>query len=257
MTAPDPRRPEVSGEVPGSPEQLWDLIATGPGISTWFMPATVEPEVGGTVTQRHGAGDDAVSRARITAYEPPRRFVYEEDWEGRTMATEFLVEARSGGTCVVRIVTHGLTADDAGFADGLVRGWTQALATLRVHLAAFAGRPAGSARLWTHPDGALDRAWADTLRRAGLDGVAPGEEVERTDGGHPPFAGVVELVQEHAVLVRVVRPHPGVLSLIATGFGGRTSVVVDRYVYADGATALAEAERRGWEAYLALQAGSG
>jgi uncharacterized protein YndB with AHSA1/START domain len=251
MTAADPRPPEVSAEVAGTPEQVWELIATGPGISTWFMPATVEPGVGGTITQRHGAGEADISHGRISASGPPRRFVYEEDWEGRTMATEFLVEARSGGTCVVRIVTHGLTADDAGFTDGLIAGWTQALATLRVHLAAFAGRPAGSARLWTHPGGPLDQAWAQTLRRAGLDGVAAGDPVERTAGGTPPFAGVVELVQEHAVLVRVDRPHPGVLSLIATGFGGRTAVVVDRYVYSDGAPALAEAERAAWAAHLA------
>jgi uncharacterized protein YndB with AHSA1/START domain len=250
MTAPDPRPPEVSAEVAGTPEQVWELIATGPGISTWFMPATVEPEVGGTITQRHGAGAADVSHGRISAYEPPRRFVYEEDWEGRTMATEFLVEARSGGTCAVRIVTHGLTAGD-DFADGLIAGWTQALGTLRVHLAAFAGRPAASARLWTHPGGPLDRAWRQTLRRAGLDGVGAGDAVDHAGDGHPPFAGVVELVQEHAVLVRVDGPHPGVLSLIATGFGGRTAVVVDRYVYADGAPQLAEAERAAWEAHLA------
>ena len=80
MIHPDPRRPEVSAEVAATPEQVWELIATGPGISTWFMPATVEPEVGGTITQRHGAGETDVSRGRISAYEPPRRFVYEEDW---------------------------------------------------------------------------------------------------------------------------------------------------------------------------------
>ena len=25
-------------EVPGTPEQVWQAIATGPGISSWFVP---------------------------------------------------------------------------------------------------------------------------------------------------------------------------------------------------------------------------
>jgi uncharacterized protein YndB with AHSA1/START domain len=220
------------------------------------MPASVDPRVGGTITQRHGSGDDAVSSGTITAYEPPHRFRYEESSEGRTIATEFLVEAGSGGTCVVRIVTHGLTADDTEFADGLVSGWTQALAVLRVRLDGFAGQPSGSARLWTQPEGTLEDAWAATLRRVGLGGAGVGDRVDRADGGHPPFTGRVELVQAHGVVVRVDAPHPGVLSFIATGFGDRTSVVVDRYVYGADAQARADAERRAWEAHLAGDAGA-
>lgn len=252
MTEQQPRPPEVATEVAGTPEEIWQLLATGPGISRWFMPATVEPRVGGKITQRHGSGDDDVSHGTISAYQPPHRFAYEEEWEGRTIATEFLVEAQSGGSCVVRVVTHGLTADDADFTDGLVSGWTQALATLRVYLANFARRPAGSARLWTRPGGTLEQAWRDTIRRAGLDGVAVGDRVEHTNGAQPPFTGVIELVQEHGVLVRVDAPHPGVLSFIATNFGDQTSVVVDRYVYSDqDPQATAEAERHAWETHLA------
>jgi uncharacterized protein YndB with AHSA1/START domain len=251
MSESEPLQPVVGVEVPGTPEQVWELIATGPGISTWFMPAEVDERVGGSVTQRHGPGDDDVSRGTISAYDPPHRFAYEETWEGRTVATEFLVEAHSGGTCVVRVVTHGLTSDDAGFVDDLTQGWTQALTTLRVRLAAFADRPAGSARLWTHPPGTLDAAWNATLRRLGLDGVATGERIDRASGAHPPISGAVELVQRRGIVLRIDGPHPGVLGLAATGFGDRTSIVVDRYVYADDARARAEAEREAWAAYLA------
>ena len=30
---------QVEAEVPGTPEQVWDAIATGPGIGSWFYPA--------------------------------------------------------------------------------------------------------------------------------------------------------------------------------------------------------------------------
>ena len=29
----------VEVEVPGTPEEVWDAIATDPGISKWFVPA--------------------------------------------------------------------------------------------------------------------------------------------------------------------------------------------------------------------------
>ena len=45
-------------EVPGTPEQVWDAIATGPGISAWFVPAEIE---GGRMVQHHGPGLETAS----------------------------------------------------------------------------------------------------------------------------------------------------------------------------------------------------
>ena len=33
--------PPVEVEVPGTPEQVWNAIATGPGISSWFVPTEI------------------------------------------------------------------------------------------------------------------------------------------------------------------------------------------------------------------------
>ena len=41
---------EAEVEVPGTPEEVWRAIATGPGISSWFVPTQVEERVGGKVT---------------------------------------------------------------------------------------------------------------------------------------------------------------------------------------------------------------
>jgi uncharacterized protein YndB with AHSA1/START domain len=66
-------------EVPGTPEQVWQAIATGPGISSWFAPAEVEEREGGAVAFHLGPGMD--SAGIVTGWEPPRRFAYEErDW---------------------------------------------------------------------------------------------------------------------------------------------------------------------------------
>ena len=47
---------DLSVEVPGTPEQVWEAIATGPGITAWFVPHTVEGRAGGEVTMDFGPG---------------------------------------------------------------------------------------------------------------------------------------------------------------------------------------------------------
>ena len=45
----DERTIELSVDVPGTPEEVWDAIATGPGITSWFIPAhcsCVKPSAG-------------------------------------------------------------------------------------------------------------------------------------------------------------------------------------------------------------------
>jgi len=38
---------QVEIEVPGTPEEVWRAIATGPGISAWFVPTTSDEREGG------------------------------------------------------------------------------------------------------------------------------------------------------------------------------------------------------------------
>src|SRR4029453_8632082 len=112
-----PRARAVEGdvEVPGTPEEVWEAVASGPGISAWFVPAKVDGRVGGTVELDFGPGYGSQA-ARITTWDPPRRFVAEVTGEGRpTFAAEWLVEARDGGTCVVRLI-------NSGFGSGPPRG---------------------------------------------------------------------------------------------------------------------------------------
>ncbi len=100
------RSVEVETEVPGTPEEVWQAIATGPGISAWFVPAKLEEREGGAIALDFGPGME--SQAVIKAWDPPRRFVAENEGGmgpgSPTVADEWTVEAKSGGTCRVRIV---------------------------------------------------------------------------------------------------------------------------------------------------------
>ncbi|HJU40794.1 MAG TPA: hypothetical protein VJ724_14585, partial [Tahibacter sp.] len=43
------RRVEMDLVVPGTPEEVWQALATGPGYTAWFTPTRIDERVGGTV----------------------------------------------------------------------------------------------------------------------------------------------------------------------------------------------------------------
>ena len=75
---PTPRTIDLSVEVDGTPEQVWTAIATGPGISSWFVPTTVEEREGGRTTSIFGPGPDMTVPGRVVAWEPPHRVLFDE-----------------------------------------------------------------------------------------------------------------------------------------------------------------------------------
>ena len=120
-----PYRLEFSVEVPGTPEQVWQAIATAKGMSAWFLPTEMEEREGGSL--HFTMGPEMGSDGRVTGWDPPRRIVYEEDWAAlmgkdpdalSPLTSEFLVEAQSGGTCVVRVTSSGFGTGAAGSRSG-------------------------------------------------------------------------------------------------------------------------------------------
>ena len=64
---PDPERREIrlELEVPGTIEEVWDAIATGPGITSWYVPHTVEERQGGAATASFGPGPEMQVPGRV------------------------------------------------------------------------------------------------------------------------------------------------------------------------------------------------
>ncbi|MFE1963162.1 SRPBCC domain-containing protein [Streptomyces sp. NPDC059479] len=132
---------EQETTLPASPEQVWEAIATGPGINSWFMGRNeVEPREGGIAAMDIGGHRE---EAVITAYEPGKRFAARTHTtaDGRFMAFEYLIEGRDGGCTVLRVVQSGLLGDNwQDEYDALRRGWPFHLHTLREYLTHFPGR---------------------------------------------------------------------------------------------------------------------
>jgi uncharacterized protein YndB with AHSA1/START domain len=225
-------------EVPGTPEEVWEAIATGPGIACWFVPADVDERVGGEIVTHHGPYGD--SRGVVTAWEPPRRFAYEErDWaEGAPpWATEILVEARAGGTCLVRLVS-GVFSGGEEWGDeiaGTEAGWALGMENLRLYLTHFAGLRCA------HALAVGQGAWP---RFAAALGVLDAAEGSRVDG--PLVSGVVERVLGEMVLLR---DDAGIVEIYAHPGNGKTHLAVRAYRYGDSAV-LAEREEPAWRAWM-------
>jgi uncharacterized protein YndB with AHSA1/START domain len=232
-------------EVPGTPEQVWAAIATGPGIACWFVPAEVEERQGGEIVTHHGPYGD--SKGVVTAWQPPHRFAYEErDWaEGAPpWATEILVEARSGGTCVVRLVSgiHSGAEDWGDEIDGTEAGWRLGMENLRLYLTHFAGRPCSHALAVGVVGEPHERAWPAFAAALGVHGAGEGARVEG-----PLLAGVVERTLDEMVLVR---DGEGLVEVYAHPDDGRTHLAVRAYRYGEAAAAVAAREEPAWRAWM-------
>ena len=254
------RRIETQVQVPATPAQAWDAIATGPGITAWFMPAEVDGRIGGSVV--HHYGPDLSSAATVTGYERPRRFAYEEEFapEGeptaRPIATEFLVEARSGGTCVVRVVMSGFGEgaawDEA--AESFTGGWRQALTSLRLYLTHFRGEPVGSINASDTVTGDKDEVWAEFTRALGLpEAPRAGDRVAASAPDAPPIAGTVEEAESGMITLILDRPARGVGLVAAGGPGEELFRIVRAQLFGPDAAEVATREQNAWTAWFARQ----
>jgi uncharacterized protein YndB with AHSA1/START domain len=130
-----------------------------------MVPTRLEPQIGGEVSFDLG---DFTSTGVVTDYTPNQRFAYEEPWpipdqveaipaamvkwfdeigvplaevhrglsSVTPIATEFLIESASGGSCVIRVVTsaYGSGADwENEFFAEMVAGWVAILDNLATH----------------------------------------------------------------------------------------------------------------------------
>ena len=253
---------EVEVEVPGTPEEVWHAIATGPGISSWFVPTEVEEREGGAVTANFGPGMDSVST--ITAWEPPRRFVAESADLGPQappIATEWSVEARSGGVCVVRVV-HSLfasTDDWDGQLEGFEAGWPAFFRILRLYLTHFRGRPSAASQLMGVAPEPTTEAWDALVGALGLAGAGAGQRVQSAASA-PPLGGLVEHAgppEYPGLLLRLDAPTGGIAHLFALPMGGQVYLPIRFYLYGDQAPAIVARDEPRWQAWMADHVSAG
>jgi uncharacterized protein YndB with AHSA1/START domain len=258
MTTPDvPLRLDLTFDLPGTPEQVWAAIATANGISSWFVPTDLEERDGGSVT--FYMGEDMASTGSVTGWEPGRRLAYSEpDWAPfaghedaavTPMVTEFLIEARSGGTCSLRVVTSafGTGADwEQEFFAEMERHWVPFFDNLRLYLTHFPEQRVTTLVAEAKVPGPVDAVW--DVVRAGIGAERVGQSVE--------VNGVVARAERigtdiFELLLRVDEPVPGFLLFNAYDVGdGVAHAGVTGYLFSDDAPAYVAKEQPRWKEWL-------
>ena len=251
---------ELEVEVVGTPEEVWEAIATGPGISSWYVPHDVEEREGGHAVASFGDAPEMQIAGRVAAWDPPRRIVFDGGEGVGGLAFEWLVEARDQGTCVVRLLNSGFGEgepwDDQ--YDAMENGWRIFLLNLQLHCRHFAGRTATSMQpmaVWP-----MDRqpAWERLTGQLGLPSEpGVGDEVRADAGDGLGYAGTVAATGPTWMAVLTEEPAAGTAFFAAEHGGGACGVSVWGYLYGDEAPAIVERDKPRWQTWLAEQAEAG
>lgn len=253
-----PYRLEFSVEVPGTPEQVWEAVATAKGMSAWFLPTELEEREGGAL--HFTMGPEMGSDGHVTGWDPPRRIVYEEDWAAlmgkepdalSPLTSEFIVEAQSGGTCVVRVTSSGFgtgAAWEQEWWDTLAPNWMPFFDNLRLYLSHFPGQAATQLEASASHDGDAEAVWSSLQHELGLGEEGATVEVRGA-------TGTVERVGERQALVRLTAPVPGMLSVFVFGEEegvdeGTAMAGVRAYLFSADAADYVRREEPAWQAWL-------
>jgi uncharacterized protein YndB with AHSA1/START domain len=248
---------ELEVEVPGTPEEVWQAIATGPGISSWYVPYVVEERAGGAATASFGSAPEMHVSGRVAAWEPPHRIVFDAGAGVPGLAFEWTVEARDGGTCVVRLVNSGFGSgqqwDDQ--YDQMQQGWKLFLRNLQLHLTHFQGQRATAILPMAMWSGPRSRTWRTLTRALGIpEAPAVGARIDVASDDAPPLGGTVIETDSWHLTVLLDRPAPGTAFLAVEGDGDQLAVSIWSYLYGEAGAAAATRDALRWEQWLAAHA---
>ena len=250
------RSVQIEIEVPGTPEEVWQAIATGPGISSWLLPAEFEERDGKPVALKLNFGPGMEPRSEVTAWEPPRMYATKADGfvpGSPPIASEWSIEARAGGTCILRIV-QSLFASTDDWDDQLGCGeavFAAFLRTLQIYLTHFRGLRSKLMKWMVPAQGTEAEAWETLTTAMGLKGVRVGQRYT-SPVGVPALSGVVEYVNQspYDILLRLNKPGPAVAAFGAVNCGGPIMVGLNVYLYGDQTAETAAHQTPLWDAWF-------
>jgi uncharacterized protein YndB with AHSA1/START domain len=224
------RRLESEVAIDAPPEAVWRALTEADELTRWFPPqARVEPGAGGSIWMSWGGQTEGTNPIEI--WEPNRhlRTVWSEPGAPVKLAVDFHLEG-AGGRTVLRLVHHGFTADAQwdGMYDGIRRGWSYELRSLRHYLE----RHRGSDRRIARADRAIgELSIAEAFQRllsarglaaeGSLGGLVEGDRYAVTTAGGDRLEGTVGFREEPTDLALLVDNwNDGLLRLGIERWGG-------------------------------------
>jgi len=193
-----------------------------------------------------------IATGEVTVWTPPARFVHlGSGGSGGQLAYEWHVEARAGGTCLVRLVTSGFLteADWQAEYDSTSEGWKLFQNNLLLYLTHFPGQPCASLLVQRLTDDTPADAWRALTASLGLP-AAPtvGQQVSASNG--PPLAGRVERFASGLMTLLVEAPARGIVVIGTESFGGKAFPMLYLYLFGPGAQAAIARDEAAWRDWI-------
>ena len=228
MTETKTRTFEIEVELDAGPEEVWRAITDPAELTNWFpLKARVEPGRGGILSLSWG--EAFTGNCRIQEWDPPRHLrtswmeqpaaaaprggeaaqqgtaaLLRDDPEGAAgVAVDYTIEGGKGekGKTVLRLVHSGFSVSpkwDEEY-DGVSRGWTHELGSLKHYLARHHGERRNVAWVRREIGVPASEAWSrlmssdGLLKKGKLDRPVEGKRYEIELASGDRMAGVVQM----------------------------------------------------------------
>jgi hypothetical protein len=167
------------------------------------------------------------------------------------------VEARSGGSCIVHLVSNLFGSGEWGDElESMREGWRIYLHNLQLYLTHFPGQRCSWVMATGRASGSLDQAWTTYAAALGLGSpkVDEGDRVEVSADGSAPVAGTVDVRIEgnrhRGLLLRLEAPAPGMAMLFNYSWQGQMYVTLHLYLFGAEAEVVATGATPVWRAWM-------
>jgi hypothetical protein len=220
-------RLEMTIPLPATPAEVWRMLSTRQGLTSWFAAMDMEPRVG-----------FASALGTVTAWE-----------EGSRLATEtldFTVDEGANDTAVLRFVQTGIQGGQEE-CDAFERGWNMYFGTLEQYFVHFRGRDASYIEAGGPPASGADGSWEALLTGLGAgDEAGAGDAVRLPAHGGAATDGVIDYVDRTYFLG--LRTADGLYRFHCGGARSDAPLAAGHYIYTPAVDA-GEAQK-GWQSWL-------
>jgi hypothetical protein len=244
----------------GTVEEAWQAVASGPGLSSWWVPTEAQLGFDGLPTRLiFHSGQQSSSTVEVRDWNPPHEYtVVAEDLAAGAPALQITWMIHAGGPLGCRIEVRLSLATPLPDWDHLLlkgqRAWQGSLPVLGLYLANFAGKRCATCTVVCSATESADKVWEIVAEPLGMLFAGPGDRV-KSEPDAPLLAGRLESLgqptRDYGALLRLDEPAPGIAHLFtATASVGKVTLWVRLYFFGEQASAAVVREEPHWQGWL-------